>query len=374
MGIASAAAFGALPQAIPPLALEASLPGAGAMALFAVCSAGVAAVVLMKGALVRVMALGIVGLTVGAFFLLFRAPDLAITQVLVELVLLLMLLVLVQRLGAPTATRLRGPMKATAPVVAVATGIVMGVLVYTSATVPTPDANPGTDAMSHREFFLTHTKYPGTPGAHSGGGTNAVNVILVDFRALDTLGEITVLVVAALGAAALLVGVSGGTRLARPKQGIEKPFAIAGVCTSEGPPLVLRLITPTVAFLSAAYAGVLFLAGHNLPGGGFIAGLLASVALLAGPILLGWKQAPPPAWLHPGPAMGLGLLFAVGVGLVPLFFGLAFLRTGYTYLQIPLLGEIEVASALVFDLGVFLVVVGLSLLIVRSFTRTVPSS
>jgi multicomponent K+:H+ antiporter subunit A len=187
-----------------------------------------------------------------------------------------------------------------------------------------------------------------------GGGANVVNVILVDFRGFDTLGEITVLALAALGIYAML----DGLRLAAPSaDGQGRAWD-----PDLHPPIMaslVRLLLP-LALLVAVH---ILLRGHQLPGGGFIAGLITAVALIMQYLANGvaWTQARLPANLHP--LIGAGLLIATLTGLGSLALGYPFLTSSFGHVHWPLIGDIELASAMVFDLGVYLVVVGATLLI-----------
>lgn len=208
------------------------------------------------------------------------------------------------------------------------------------------------------DFFLQNSK----PG---GGGTNVVNVILVDFRGFDTLGEITVLAIAALGIYAMLKN----TDLpAPPGDGLGRVWARVQY------PLMLTQIARPMLPLALMVSAYIFLRGHNVPGGGFIAGLITSVALILQYIASGmiWTEDRIPVRYHN--VIGLGLLFAVIAGAGSLAFGYPFLTSAFGYINWPVVGKFEVASALIFDLGVYLAVVGATLLALVSIGRLSPYS
>jgi multicomponent K+:H+ antiporter subunit A len=193
-----------------------------------------------------------------------------------------------------------------------------------------------------------------------GGGTNVVNVILVDFRGFDTLGEVTVLAIAAIGIYAMI----DGLRLTAP----ESDHSGREWCWDTHPVIMAafsRLLLP-LALLVAIFV---LLRGHNLPGGGFIAGLITAVALITQYLANGitWTQTRMSGDLPP--MIALGLLIATLTGVGSWFFGYPFLTTTFTHVHWPLVGEFEVASAMVFDLGVFMVVVGVTLLILLRLGR-----
>jgi multicomponent K+:H+ antiporter subunit A len=183
-----------------------------------------------------------------------------------------------------------------------------------------------------------------------GGGTNVVNVILVDFRGYDTLGEVTVLGIAGLLVFALLYDL---------RLGGEPRFAST---TSDWNPLLVREVTRTLVPLAALVAIYLFLRGHNQPGGGFIAGLTFACALIAARIGGGGRPVPAPGALPQAPWIAGGLLVAGLTGLGSLGVGYPFLTSAFGHPVLPWLGEIPISSTALFDLGVFITVVAATML------------
>ncbi|MGB1950114.1 MAG: monovalent cation/H+ antiporter subunit A [Marinobacter sp.] len=293
--------------------------------------------------------LSVVGLLVALGFARFSAPDLAMTQLSVEVVTIVLLMLALfympswTPIESSTARRLRD--------VAIALAAGAGMTVVTLAMLTQPFA-------SISEFFLANSK----PG---GGGTNVVNVILVDFRGFDTLGEITVLAIAALGIYAMLKE----TALTPPPgDGLGHSW------TRDAYPLMLRQIARPMLPLALMVSAYIFLRGHNLPGGGFIAGLITAVALILQYIASGmiWTQDRVPFRYHN--MIGLGLLFATIAGVGSFAFGYPFLTSTFDYISWPVVGKFEVASALIFDLGVYLTVIGATLLALVSIGRLSPHS
>jgi multicomponent K+:H+ antiporter subunit A len=200
-----------------------------------------------------------------------------------------------------------------------------------------------------------------------GGGSNVVNVLLVDFRSFDTLGEITVLAVVALTVYALLrrfrpapesVGVPAQQRHdADPARG-QSPAeqADSGYLMVAG--VYLRLLLPFMGVIAVYF----FMRGHNLPGGGFVAGLIFAVAILVQYMLAGTVWVESHLRLRPHRWLGFGLALACATGLGAWLFGHPFLTTHTAHVDWPLLGELHLPSAFVFDLGVFAVVVGTTML------------
>ena len=291
-----------------------------------------------------VIALSVVGLLVALAFVRFSAPDLALTQLSVEVVtimLLLLALFLLPQRSLPVSTARRRRLDA---ILAAATGGGVGLAAWGMLTRP---------HVSISDFFMAQS----LPG---GGGKNVVNVILVDFRGFDTLGEITVLAVAAVGIYALL----DRLRLPVPQTGPDgRPWA------DERHPLILSQITRFLLPLALLVSVHLFLRGHNAPGGGFIAGLVTAVALILQYMASGiawtqrqWRQA-----FHP--LIAAGVLTATATGVASFLFGRPFLTSTFGHASMPVIGEFELASAMVFDLGVFLTVVGVIMLILANLGK-----
>jgi multicomponent K+:H+ antiporter subunit A len=186
-----------------------------------------------------------------------------------------------------------------------------------------------------------------------GGGTNPVNVILVDFRGFDTLGEITVLACAALGASVLL------ERVRPAPDAPERPYA-----RDAHPPILAALTRPFLP-LALTLAAFLFLRGHDLPGGGFAAGLLVAVALASQYLTSGIEWTTARLRLDPRRWLAAGVLLAAATGVGALAFRRPFLTSFYGYALVPLLGEVGAGSAFLFDLGVAAAVLGAVLLMLE---------
>ncbi len=179
-----------------------------------------------------------------------------------------------------------------------------------------------------------------------------MNVILVDFRGFDTMGEITVLAIAGLIVYALLHGYE---RKAPATDDMGRP----------GPrpvPMILVYITRPLLPLALLFSAYIFLRGHNDPGGGFIAGLITATVLTLQYIACGIVWTRPRLHYDNHIIMALGLILALGTGLTSWVLNYPFLTSTYEYVRLPLIGKFEIASAMAFDLGVFLVVVGSVLL------------
>ena len=187
-----------------------------------------------------------------------------------------------------------------------------------------------------------------------------VNVILVDFRGFDTLGEITVLGIAAVGILALLTGLA----LKGPRRDW-----LGRTWAPERHSVILVTISKLLLPIGLLVSAFLFLRGHNEPGGGFIAGLVTGVALILQYIAEGGRATRPRLrWDYLG-VVGWGVLVATATGLGSWLVGFPFLTTTYTYVTWPLIGKFELASAMLFDLGVYLAVVGTVLIILAGIGR-----
>jgi multicomponent K+:H+ antiporter subunit A len=212
-------------------------------------------------------------------------------------------------------------------------------------------------AESISEFHLANS-YKG------GGGTNVVNVILVDFRGFDTFGEIIVLGIAALLIYALTEALLAGPARAKllnrkpdqPRAGDVHPLMM----------VVLTRVTMPVVLMVGFY---IFLRGHNEPGGGFIAGLVVSIAVVMQYMASGFTWASARLRYPYHGIIGAGVLIAGLTGMGSWFFGKPFLTSDFTYVRIPPFQEFELATAALFDLGVFLAVVGAVMLSLESFSR-----
>ncbi|MCG6943211.1 MAG: monovalent cation/H+ antiporter subunit A [Thiohalocapsa sp.] len=334
-----AGAVGIIPPRLPitgPVAVSA--PDAASVLVAAMLVVvGLASVLIHQRRLTSLIVLGAAGLLVSLIFVKFSAPDLALTQLSVEVVTIVLLLLAMYFLPRRTPVETDTGRRLGHFFIALGAGGGAGILSWAMLTRP---------HASISRFFLDNS-------VSGGGGANVVNVILVDFRGFDTLGEITVLALAGLGIYALLKDL----RLPGPRYDIAgRPWD-----WDVHPPIMaalVRLLLP-LALLVAVF---IFLRGHNLPGGGFIAGLVTAVALIMQYLANGvdWTHARMPRNLHP--AIGLGLLTALVTGSASMLLGYPFLTSAFTHVHWPF-ADFELASAIAFDLGVYLVVVGATLLI-----------
>lgn len=212
------------------------------------------------------------------------------------------------------------------------------------------------DGTSISDYYLAESK----PG---GGGTNVVNVILVDFRGYDTFAEIIVLGIAALAIYALLDPALKGAAVRRIKAMLPHEEAM------DAHPLLLVMATRVLLPLSLVVGTYIFLRGHNEPGGGFIAGLVVAIALIMQYIASGYGWAAERMRVDAQSYIGAGVAIAGLTGVAAFLFGRPFLTSTFGYLTWPVVGKFEVASAMAFDLGVFLTVVGVMVLSLAQLSR-----
>jgi multicomponent Na+:H+ antiporter subunit A len=296
--------------------------------------AGALAAALAKSTMSAVLALGVVGYGVATTFLLFGAPDLAMTQFSVE-TLTVVIFVLVFRhfrsLGtlSPRLVRLRDAC------IAVGIGTIVGALVLLVSTTET--------APRLRDYFVAI-------GPTLGHGRNIVNVILVDFRGFDTMGEITVLATAAIGVRALV-------RLATAER------ADAEAAWNGVPSPIFRTAMRVLMPLLLVFAAFLLLRGHNEPGGGFVGGLVVTAAFALYAIAYGVERARRALLVRPMTLIGAGLSLAVLSGVPAALRGQRFMTAQWA------LEPVAVGTPALFDLGVFLVVAGVVLMMIFSLAE-----
>jgi len=318
--------------------------------------------------LVAITLMGGVGLMTCLTFAWFSAPDLALTQIVVEVVTTTLFLLALRWLPMRRqdfSVRITLKDKARRSrdlLLSIGAGSGLAALSYALLTRPAPN--------SISPFFLDKA-------LPEGGGTNVVNVMLVDFRAFDTLGEITVLGAVALTVYALL------RRFRPPQESIEQPLQQSlsadlgtdlvkpdrGDQTVRGymlvPASIARLLLPVCLLVAAHF----FLRGHNEPGGGFVAGLMIAIAFLLQSLVSGARWVEARANLRPARWIAAGLLLGATTGLVAVVIGFPFLTTHTAHVSLPLIGEAHLPSAAFFDLAVLAVVVGATLLILTALAH-----
>jgi multicomponent Na+:H+ antiporter subunit A len=324
-----------------------------------------------------VVLVSVTGLGMVLLFATSGAPDLALTQILVETVTLVAFALVLRRIPARMGDHNASVAPIGRAVLAAGVGLTMALvaLVATGARVEDPISL----AFPALAYELGH-------------GRNVVNVALVDLRGWDTMGELSVLILAATGVASLVFVThradtlsdltSPLDRLPRRRPLLETDEGLqpqrAGVTGRRawlvgGPKVkpeersillevVVRILFHTIIIVSLY---VLF-AGHNLPGGGFAGGLIAGMALVMRYVAGGRYELGAAAPTDAGRLLGAGMLIAVGAAVVPLLFGAAPLTSAFFEAELPVIGHIEFVTSTIFDIGVYLVVIGLVLDVLRS--------
>ena len=327
----------------------------------------------------------VTGYTVALLFLIAGAPDVATTQVLVETAMTVVLVLVLRRLPIHFSRR---PLRIGAWArwgIAIATAVVLcGGTLYAADARYREALGPG---LIEKAYTI-------------GGGHNVVNVTLVDARVWDTMGEISVLLVVATGVASLIFVTRRERPIARvrdlqsktsiwrrrvdselPRNALDfdaRPDEVAGgnrwrtwlsaglTLAPERRMVVLEVITRIAFPMMMMFSVYLLMAGHNLPGGGFAGGLVAGLALALRYIAGGRYELSEAAPVQAGMVLGAGMAIAVLAGVLPLLLGGTVFATATPIVHVPLLGELHFPSALIFDTGVYLVVVGVMLDFLRS--------
>jgi multicomponent Na+:H+ antiporter subunit A len=350
----------------------------------------IAAVGIVVGALAAVRAnkrflavlmVSVTGYGIALMFALQGAPDLALTQMLVETIILVAFVLAMRSLPPELRDRTGGKYRVVRVIIGVAFAVTMiFVAIY---------------AMGARIAEPVSLSFPRL-AYEGGGGLNVVNVTLVDIRVWDTFGEISVLAVAATGVASLIFVRSRGERLSKaatiPEGTVGRhapgtssredaslalvrkfagsptdPWLVAGrTLAPERRSIIFEVVTRLIFHSMIVFSVYLLLAGHNLPGGGFAGGLTAGLALTIRYLAGGRFELREAAPISAGMLLGTGLATAAAAGFVPLLLGGQVFQSTVIGFWLPLFGDIKFVSSTIFDVGVYLVVVGLALDVLRS--------
>ncbi|WP_409436616.1 Na+/H+ antiporter subunit A [Mycobacterium sp. SMC-14] len=322
-----------------------------------------------RNRLSAVLMVGVTGYGCAAAFAFHGAPDLALTQLLVETVTLVIFVLVLRTLPAeaerPTMALNRLPR------IVLAAGVGISVAVLAAFAMAARARDGVAEALPEAAYVRGH-------------GANTVNVLLVDIRAWDTLGEISVLLVAATGVASMVfrnrrfgraprIADAGA---ARKNRGIATPYspAIGSTTWLRGSAyhdpnersLVLEVATRIIFPLIMVVSIYFLFAGHNYPGGGFAGGLAAGLGLALRYLAGGRYELGETLPLDSSKILGVGLALVGGTALGSLFLGAPVLSSAVLSFTLPVVGHVDVVTSLFFDLGVYLVVVGMVLDVLRS--------
>ncbi|MDO5618615.1 Na+/H+ antiporter subunit A [Kocuria sp.] len=367
----------------PPLGAMRIADSWGQVIAGAIMVVAALAVIKVQKRFLAVLLVSVTGFGMVLIFALQGAPDLALTQMLVETIALVAIVLALRSLPAPVWRGRKDRGRVPRAIVAVTFGVFMMLLAAFSMASRT--ASPISLSMPEMAYEL-------------GNGANVVNVILVDIRAWDTFGELTVVVVAATGVASLLFVQGRGDRLVRRAVAPDtaqleriqdratqalgpdgyrsarnfqvepsSPYILAGKTVApEIRSIVLEVITRLLFHTIMLVSLYLLIAGHNLPGGGFAAGLTAGLALTLRYLAGGRYELERATPINAGTMLGLGLAICCLYAVVPVFFGGSIMQSYTLGAELPLYGYTYVVTSVIFDIGVYLIVIGLVLDILRS--------
>ena len=320
-----------------------------------------------------VVLVGVTGFGMTALFVLQGAPDLALTQLLVEIVTLVAFVLVLRRLPARLGTQHGSERKLLRAIIGIAVGLTMAVVAVV--------------ALGARSDVPISVDWPQL-AYEQGHGRNVVNVVLVDLRGWDTMGELSVIIAAATGVASLIFISSRTDNLPRvPRREARKTIStrrknaidptnsensrgswlLAGrTLAARNRSILLEVVVRLIFHAIIVVSIYLLFAGHNAPGGGFAGGLVAGLALVARYLAGGRFELGAAAPIDAGKLLGIGLTMSAGTALVPLFFGVEALTSTWFEGEIWLFGHVEFVTSTFFDIGVYLVVIGLVLDVLRS--------
>jgi multicomponent Na+:H+ antiporter subunit A len=308
--------------AIPNIEIGAVPLRAGAAVIALTGLAGALAATRAQSLLAAMIAVGLSGLVTALVFMMNGAPDLALTQFAVEslVVVLLTVMLFIVPLRAPSTRTPRE--RGWDAMLSAGFSVVMLVVLLDMTASP---ARGDVSAFFGNESYV------------AAFGRNVVNVILVDFRGFDTLGETSVIALAAVIAWSLL----------GPRNALEARMGIR----SGKAPFTLAFMSPVFFWLLLVMSVIILLRGHNAIGGGFVGGLTAALAFAIVSLARGVERARERLRLHPLTLAGGGLLLAFASGMPGLLVNGDFLS--HIWIDTQILGvNIKQGTTLLFDLGV----------------------
>ncbi|GAA2233789.1 Na+/H+ antiporter subunit A [Herbiconiux moechotypicola] len=347
--------------------------------LFVAAAMAVAAVLAARAThrLAAVLLVGATGFGMVVLFAYHGAPDLALTQALVETVTLVVFMLVLRRLPTKIAQHNKPVRRGRRVVIGVLVGVTMGLVGIVA--LGAREAGTLTDELARLSYELGH-------------GENIVNVMLVDIRAWDTMNELSVLIVVATGVASLIFVTGRNASIPRlresraRRQGIARTRIVDDPHTADEAPaerqhswllggrtlapenrsLILEVLVRLIFHPAIVVSIFLLFAGHNMPGGGFAGGVLAGLALIARYLAGGRYELGETLPIGPGVLLGTGMLLATGTAVGSLFLGADVLTSAYFSAEVPVLGYISFGTSTIFDVGVYLVVIGVVLDIIRA--------
>lgn len=349
---------------------------AGELAVIAIISAAAIAATRSVRRFQGVVLVGVTGYGMTVVFALGGAPDLALTQALIETITLVVFVLVTRKLPPGHNTSLPNMRAWLRWAIGIATGLSVAAILVV--------------AMGSRVHAPDSLAFPSL-AKEGGHGENVVNVTLVDIRGWDTMGELSVLLAAATGVASLIfldrrgaarpagqarrggimsgpitepvgIAASGGMGSERRRM-----WLVAGMTLADGHRSIVLEVVVRLVFHAMIIASLFLLfAGHNEPGGGFAGGTVAGLALVARYLAGGRRELDAAVRVDAGRLLGAGMILVAGTALTPLLFGQAPLTSAWIDAHVPVLGHVVFVTSTIFDIGVYLIVIGLTIDVLRS--------
>lgn len=299
-------------------------------------------VLLTKSRLTAIIALGALGLLVSLLFVVFRAPDLALTQLVVETVTTVLFLLCFYHLPELPKEKSMTNIKLTNLLISLGVGAVVTAIALSA---------------NHHRFSETISSFF-EDSYTLAGAKNMVNAILVDFRGMDTMLEILVLCIAGLGVFTFV-------HLGDKEQDAERS-AVGKVKPND---VILKTVTKGTSIIIFTFAIYLFFGGHHNPGGGFVGGLSCAAGLILLYFVFDWKTIRENIPVDFKKLAASGVLIAIITGAGSFLFRAPFLSQAFGHVELPVFGDTELATTVIFDLGVALAVVGTAMTIILTISE-----
>ncbi len=312
---------------------------------------GALAIPFAKSRIAAILLTGMVGYMVTLLFILFRAPDLALTQMIVEVVSVTLFLLCFRHLPRLSRDKVKFRVKLPKLIISLGFGVTMTLVALAAL---------GSSPFESISSYYTENSY------ELGGGKNVVNVLLVDFRGFDTMFEITVLGLASLAIYAMIkLKLEPDMEPLLPKNLLDggKPRY------ARSNDVLLQSVAKVAFVIIITFSLYLFFAGHNQPGGGFIGALMAAAALVLLSIAFGPEFVEKVLPIDYRKLIAVGILMAFFTGIGSFVFDVPFLSQAFGYFDLPVMGKTELTTAMLFDLGVYLSVIGVTMNIIFTIGR-----
>ncbi|WP_238649945.1 Na+/H+ antiporter subunit A [Paenibacillus piscarius] len=313
--------------------------------------AGTFAIPFAKSRVSAILLTGMVGYMVTLLFILFRAPDLALTQMIVEVVSVTLFLLCFRHMPKLKRDKTRFRLKVPKLMISIGFGAIMTLVALAAL---------GSSPFEPISSYFVENSYK------LGGGKNIVNVLLVDFRGFDTMFEITV-----LGLASLAIYSMIKLKLDQDSNPAGEESLLTGNLPryARSNDVLLQSVAKVAFVIIITFSLYLFFAGHNQPGGGFIGALMAAAALILVAVAFGTEFVEKVLPVDYRKLIGVGIMIAFLTGIGSFLFDVPFLSQAFGYFDLPVMGKTELTTAMLFDLGVYLSVIGVTMNIIFTIGR-----